>query len=292
MLTGYSIDPAWKTPAIRARLRALLHSSAFLLLSSLAIGACIYFSAITWGIHHETFSFFDVSRQRRIDVDVAFRRDKEVEAEAGIERMPVVVISHGNTVRFTEYSFISNLFAARGYTAISIQHDLTSDAPLVTREGEEYVGRKPVYERGVANIEFVLSRIEKIKPNADYNHLTLVGHSNGGDISMYFAKRHPDLVREVITLDNLRVPLQGAFKILSVRSKDPQFVPDAGVVPTDEICRKSGITVVRTDYLHTDMSDRGPDSVRSNIENVLSKYITNDSNLAPVKTEMAYLPNW
>ncbi len=109
---------------------------------------------------------------------------------------------------------------------------------------------------------------------------------------MDFVIRHPVLVREVITLDNLRGPVQGAFKILSVRSKDPQFVPDAGVVPTDEICRKSGITVVRTDYRHTDMSDRGPDSVKVNIENVLSKYITNDSDLAPVKTEIAYLPHW
>jgi pimeloyl-ACP methyl ester carboxylesterase len=57
------------------------------------------------------------------------------------------------------------------------------------------------------------------------DHLTVVGHSAGADISMYFAKLHPELTKKVVTLDNLRVPFvtEGRFKILSFRSKDPQF---------------------------------------------------------------------
>ncbi len=97
----------------------------------------------------------------------------------------------------------------------------------MTKTGELYVGRMPVYERGVSNIIFVLNALAKIQPNADYDHLIMIGHSNGGDISMYFAKEHPDLVKKVVTPStNLRVPLaQGAFKILSFRSKDNQFRP-------------------------------------------------------------------
>jgi pimeloyl-ACP methyl ester carboxylesterase len=34
----------------------------------------------------------------------------------------------------------------------------------------------------------------------------MVGHSNGGDISMFFAKLYPDQINKVVTLDNLRVP--------------------------------------------------------------------------------------
>ena len=76
--------------------------------------------------------------------------------------------------------------------------------------------------------------MRKLKPNADYAHLTLVGHSNGGDTAMYFALQHPDQVSKVVTLDNLRVPfvLRDKLKILSFRSKDPHFVTDPGVLPT------------------------------------------------------------
>ena len=184
------------------------------------------------------------------------------------------------------------MLAARGYLVTSIQHDLASDAPLVTKVGELYVGRLPVYQRGVANIEFVIDQMEKIQPNADYDRLTLVGHSNGGDISMYFAKMHPDNVKKVVTLDNLRVPFltEGKFKILSFRSKDPVFKADPGVVPDDDTCEQSGITVVNTGFQHTDMSDRGPDNVKTSIQGVLDKFLEGESKLAPVETKKIAVP--
>jgi acetyl esterase/lipase len=250
-----------------------------------------YFAASKWAIRHEAFHFYDALRDRPIDIDVAVRRDTEIAADADMTKLPVAIINHGNTVKFTEYSFLANLLAARGYMAISIQHDLASDAPLMTEQGEPYVGRMPVYERGVSNIMFVLNALAKIQPHADYDHLTVIGHSNGGDISLFFAKEHPDLVKRVVTLDNLRVPLaQGAFKILSFRSKDARFVPDPGVVPSDEICRKSGITVVNTPFLHTDMSDRGPNQLKISIENTLSKFLNDDSDLSPVNTDNIQVP--
>jgi hypothetical protein len=247
-----------------------------------------YFAAVTWGISHRTLTLYDSARQRPVAVDIAMRRDVEMRADAGMTTMPVVIINHGNTVRFTEYSFLSNFFAGRGYLAISIQHDLASDAPLVTKKGEPYVGREPIYARGVANILFAIHEVSKRQPHADYKHLTLVGHSNGGDIAMYFAKEHPGMVADVITLDNLRVPLQGAFRILTFRSKDPQFVPDTGVVPQDG----KDVTVVNTKYRHTDMSDRGPDSMKLSIEETLSKFLSKEKNsdLAPVNTDKIDVP--
>jgi len=96
---------------------------------------------------------------------------------------------------------------------------------MVTKVGELYVGRLPQYLRGVANIRYAVEEMRKVLPNADYDRVTMVGHSNGGDISMYFAKIYPDHIKKVVTLDNLRVPFMtdGRFKILSFRSKDPQF---------------------------------------------------------------------
>lgn len=250
--------------------------------SSFVAVALALFVANKFAIRHETFSFYDATRGRTVEVQIAVRRDKEMQAGAGLSTLPVAVLNHGNTVRFTEYSFLSNVFAARGYLAVSVQHDLPTDAPLVTKIGEPYVGRLPVYQRGVANIAFALEEMKAIQPNADYQHLTMVGHSNGGDISMYFAKLHPDQVKKIVTLDNLRVPFMtdGKFKILSFRSEDPMFKADAGVVPDDEVCSKAGITVVKTGYQHVDMSDRGPDTVKTRIRTLLDKYL-GDDDVAP-----------
>ncbi|KQW22706.1 hydrolase [Afipia sp. Root123D2] len=263
-----------------------------ILLAVCAVAVTGYFTASKWLIRHETLSFYDATRDRPVDVDIAIRRDKEMQANAGMLTLPVAIVNHGNTVKYTEYSFLANVLAARGYMAISIQHDLPRDAPLVTKVGELYVGRLPVYERGIANIEFAIAQMKKIQPHADYGHLTMVGHSNGGDIAMYFAKLHPDEVKKLVTLDNLRVPFMtdGRFKILSFRSKDPNFKADPGVVPDDDQCEQSGITVVQTGYQHTDMSDRGPEKVKESIQNTLNKFLSDDSTLKPVNTDAIKVP--
>jgi pimeloyl-ACP methyl ester carboxylesterase len=257
------------------------------LFSLCALVAVAYFTASKWAIRHETMMFTDASRNNRpVEVDVAVRRDKEMQANAGMITLPVAILNHGNTVKFTEYSFLANVFAARGYLTVSIQHDLPTDAPLVTKVGELYVGRLPQYQRGVANIRFAVDELKKVQVNADYDHLTMVGHSNGGDISMYFAKMYPDQIKKVVTLDNLRVPFMtdGKFKILSFRSKDPVFKADPGVIPDDEVCEKAGITVVRTDFQHNDMRDTGPDAAKASIQGMLDKFLSDDSPLKPVDT--------
>jgi hypothetical protein len=268
-----------------------------ILLSVCALVTVGYFTASKWAIHHKTLTFFDPLRtDRPVAVDIAVRRDKEWEATAEMVTLPVVILSHGNTVKFTEYSFLANVFAARGYMVVSIQHDLETDEPMVTKVGEQYVGRGMQYNRGIANIMFAIDELKKLQPNSDYRHLTMVGHSNGGDISMYFAKRYPELIKKVVTLDNLRVPFMtdGKFKILSFRSKDPVFKADPGVVPDDEICQKAGITVIKTGYQHNELSDRGSNEVKAAIQAILDKFLSDEESAtaessAPAMTEPAAL---
>lgn len=251
----------------------------FIVLSISALVCIGYFTASKWAIHHKTLTFLDPLRNdRTVSIDVAVRRDREMESMAAMAELPVAILSHGNTVKNTEYSFLTNLFAARGYLVMSIQHDLDTDAPMVTKVGEEYVGRRMQYNRGIFNIKFAIEEMKKLYPNADYDHLTLIGHSNGGDISMYFAKLHPDLVKKVVTLDNLRVPFvtDGRIKILSFRSHDPVFKTDPGVVPDDATCVKAGITVVRTEFQHNELSDRGPDNVKESIEAKVEQFLDQD----------------
>jgi len=254
-----------------------------------------YFAISKWAIRHETLSLFDATRQRPISVDLAVRRDYEMKANNGLWKLPVAIISNGNTVRNTEYSFLANVLAARGYLVASIQQDLPSDPPLMTKVGQPYVGRHAVYLRCEANILFVLGELQRLQPHADYDHLTLVGHSNGGDVSMYVAKQHPELVSKVITLDNLRVPfvLSDRMKILSFRSKDPNFKTDPGVLPPPEKAKPGGIDIVDTGALHTDLSDRGPQSVKEKIQETLDRFLKDSdaSDLAPANTEQPMIAN-
>ena len=269
---------------------------------ALAILVCLcvlaggeFFAISKWAIRHETLNLFDATRQRPVSVAVAVRRDYELKANDGLWHFPIAIISNGNTVKNTEYSFLATVFAARGYLVASIQQDLPSDPPLMTRIGMPYVGRRHVYMRCEANILFVLRELQKLQPNASYDHLTLVGHSNGGDVSMYFAKQHPELVSKVITLDNLRVPFvqSDRMKILSFRSKDPRFKTDPGVLPSPAKAKASDIDIVDTGALHTDLSDRGPDVVKQKIQATLDRFLGDSasSDLAPVETTQPMIAN-
>src|SRR5213075_446526 len=123
-----------------------------------------YFTASKWAIKHETIAFRDPARDNRlVAVDVAIRRDKEMQANAGMITLPVAILNHGNTVKNTEYSFLANAFAARGYLSISPQHDLPTDPPMVTKVDEIYVGRLPQIQRGVANIKFAVEEMKKVQ---------------------------------------------------------------------------------------------------------------------------------
>jgi hypothetical protein len=260
-----------------------------------AIAAAEYIAISEWAIRHETLDLFDTARRRPISVDLAVRRDYEMKADMGFWKLPIAIISNGNTVRNTEYSFLANVLAARGYLVASIQQDLPSDPPLMTKAGQLYVGRRGVYIRCEANILFVLGELQKLQPNADYDHLTLVGHSNGGDVSMYVAMQHPELISKVITLDNLRVPFvrNDKLKILSFRSKDPNFKTDPGVLPTPKQAKAAGIDIVNTGAMHTDLSDRGPAAVKDKIRATLDQFLsdTASSDLAPADSIQPMIAN-
>jgi hypothetical protein len=269
---------------------------AFAILACLCVLAGVQYVAISkLAIRHQTLNLYDTARQRPVSVDLAVRRDYEVKANEGLWKLPIAIISNGNTVKNTEYSFLADVLAARGYLVASIQQDLPTDPPLMTHVGMRYVGRQGIYMRCEANILFVLGELQKLQPNAQYDHLTLVGHSNGGDVSMYVAHQHPELVSKVITLDNLRVPfvLSDKMKILSFRSKDPNFKTDPGVLPTPAQVKTDGIDIINTGALHTQLSDRGPDSVKEKIQATLDKFLrdTAVSDLAPADTAQPMIAN-
>src|SRR5262245_40196702 len=137
----------------------------FIVLGICALASLAYFTMSKWAIHHKTLTFIDPLRSdRNVTVELAVRRDREMQAMAEMIELPVAILSHGNTVKHTEYSFLTNLFASRGYLVASIQHDLESDGPMVTKPGEEYVGRRLHYTRGTFNIMFAIEEMKKHYP--------------------------------------------------------------------------------------------------------------------------------
>src|SRR3569833_464517 len=105
------------------------------------LGGGQYFVVSRFAIRHESLALYDAARQRPISVDLAVRRDYETKANLGLWKLPLAIISNGNTVKATEYSFLANVLAAGGYLVASLQQDLPSDPPLMARIGMPYVGR-------------------------------------------------------------------------------------------------------------------------------------------------------
>ncbi len=205
--------------------------------------------------------FFDATRNRAIPVEL-YVPSKEKKAK-------VVIVSHGYGFNKggdnRAYSYLTEALAASGYLVASIQHELPTD-DLLPLTGVPQVVRRPNWERGATNILFVISELKKRLPQADYRHVTLIGHSNGGDMSMLFAHQHPTLISKVISLDNRRMPFPRTRhpQIYSLRSSDQPA--DDGVLPTLEEQAAFGITVVKLpNTIHNNMDDSANESQRKEI---------------------------
>ena len=182
----------------------------------------------------DTLQLFDSARNRIIPVAYYSPTVKNTKQQ-------LVIFSHGYGANkggdYLAYSYLTEFLAAKGFFVASIQHELPTDS-LMPTQGIPQVVRKPFWERGVENILFVMNSLRKSHPNVDFTHITLSGHSNGGDMTALFAKKYPEKISKIITLDNRRVALPRTTKprVYSLRSSDQ--APDEGVVPTAEEQKK------------------------------------------------------
>ncbi|AZA50385.1 alpha/beta hydrolase [Chryseobacterium carnipullorum] len=225
----------------------------------------------TFDVKLDTLTLFDQSRNRKIPV--AFYSPKTNQKVSGQQ---VVIFSHGYGANkggdYLVYSYLTEMLASRGYFTVSIQHELPTDE-LIPMEGKPQIVRMPFWERGTENILFVLNELKKSRPDLDYNHLTLIGHSNGGDMTALFAAKYPDLVYKIITLDNRRMYLSRTSmpKIYTLRSND--YPADEGVLPSFEEQKKYHITVQSTSINHGHMDNKGNDDEHKILKNYILKYI-------------------
>ncbi len=212
----------------------------------------------------------DAARNRSVPVALYIPETK-------IRNQQIIIFSHGygenkggdNLI----YSYLNEKLASEGYFVASIQHELSTDS-LLPMTGIPQITRRTNWERGSTNILFVLNELKKSNPNLDFKHLTLIGHSNGGDMTALFAHEHPGLAYKIITLDNRRKALSGIrkTKVYSIRSSDQPA--DEGVLPDTEETKKYKMKIVKLgNTKHNEMDDDANEMQRKEINDYVLAFL-------------------
>lgn len=192
------------------------------------------------------------------DIPVAIYRP-----ESGSTGLPIAVFSHGygenQPDSYLAYAYLLEALAAKGWFVVSIQHELPTD-DLLNFNGPARVARMPNWERGAANIHFVLGELQRAHPELDHGLIALLGHSNGGDMSVLYSHQHPERIQQVITLDHRRMPILRASKPRSSTLRSSDQPADPEVLPTEAEAEQHGIRVILLqDTPHNNMdSDADP----------------------------------
>ncbi|WP_343632003.1 alpha/beta hydrolase [Fluviicola sp.] len=230
------------------------------------------YEPVSTEIQIDTFEVLDSVRNRLIPYALYSPVTKKTP-----DSIRVVIFSHGYGSNYSRnylnYSYLTKNLARAGFWTLSIQHELLGD-PLIPKEGNMQVVRMPFWVRGEGNILFVLNDFKRKHPGLKISSVDLIGHSNGGDMSVLTAKDHPELIRKVITLDHLRMPVPITLKpqFSSLRSTDK--VADSLVIPSAEDCLKYGIHIVQLKHVtHNEMNDEGSRKQKKQINQYIQKIL-------------------
>lgn len=219
----------------------------------------------------DSLQLVDPTRQRRIPLVRYFPQPGRGPAH----QLKVALLNHAYHGKNTDYKFLADNLVAHGYYVISIQHELPGDEPLAMT-GNLYQARYPNWERGVQTIRFVLQELAQRQPQLDWQHVLLMGHSNGGDMVMLLAQEHPELrqVQQLISFDNRRVPFprRPYPRVLSLRSSDQ--LADAGVLPTTTEQTQFGIELIQLpSTIHNDMWDGATEAQKQQMNAAVSHFL-------------------
>lgn len=219
----------------------------------------------------DTLTLLD--RKRNREIPIAIYQIKDLKKS---NKIPII-FSHGygeNNGKdyLRDYTYLTEFLVSNNYFVISIQHELETDE-LLAMTGKLQETRRPNWERGAQNILFVLLEIKNKYPELKYNELSLIGHSNGGDMTILFAHKYPKLVNKIISLDNRRMELPRTSnpKIFSLRSRD--YPADENVLPTEEELKKYDITIQFTDINHNDMDNDANKTERKYLTTKILEYL-------------------
>lgn len=210
-------------------------------------------SSATPGVVKE-LQLLDSLRGRKLPVVLSSKTDP-----AKLHAVDVVIFSPGTGVGidYKSYTYLTEHLSKKGYLVISVQHNLPSDVSGQTAD-EFTVTRSPNWEAGVMNIEYLIENLPVLYPGLKIKSVTLIGHSNGGDISMLYATQHPEKLSKVISLDNRRIPIPSIKSpiICSIRSSEEP--PHEDLLPTKEAIVENKMRIIYLKNIkHNDMDQSG-----------------------------------
>ncbi len=226
----------------------------------------------TFSVNLDTLKLIDIARNREIPIAIF----KPISSK-WLKDQKLIVFSHGYGENkggaYLGYSYLTNFLASQGYFVVSIQHELASDS-LLPLTGIPQIVRRTFWDRGADNILFVINELKKSHPDLDFENITLIGHSNGGDMTALFPQKYPNIVGKIITLDNRRMalPLSKNVKVYSLRSSDQPA--DDGVLPSAEEQKKCRMTIIKLpNTIHNSMDDDANEIQRAEIRNYILSFL-------------------
>ncbi len=192
-------------------------------------------------------------------------------------KISLVIFSHGYGQNYSKnylnYSYLTRRLAQKGFWVLSIQHELAGDPPLPMKGNMQEI-RMPVWKKGEANILFALHQFKNLYPKLKLKSVDLIGHSNGGDMSLITAHDFPKQFRNVITLDHLRypIPLVASPHIASLRSVDK--TADAGVIPNKNERDSLNIKIIQLRKItHNQMNDEASKKQKNQINTIILRLL-------------------
>ncbi|QZO15050.1 alpha/beta hydrolase [Pseudoalteromonas piscicida] len=216
-------------------------------------------------------SVIDPARDRAIPVEI--HQPSNTDNCSTTALCPVALLSAGYGVSHTEYQFLVKTLNQAGYLVITVGHELATDPPLSV-EGNLYETRAENWQRGADTLMFIHDYFKPKFTTFDFEHILLIGHSNGGDISAWLINHGAKFANHIITLDHRRVPLPRSLdvKVLSIRASD--FPADKGVLPNiAEKQKYQDCVVTIANAKHNDMTDLGPSWLTDKIAQILAAHL-------------------
>ncbi|MGB4192136.1 MAG: hypothetical protein WBJ81_06310 [Rickettsiales bacterium] len=233
------------------------------------------------------FNFFDSKRERQVSV-ICYLPKKMT------DKIPVVLFGPGYCSQqeiieqkylpvYKDYTYLADYFTTKNYAFISIAHDVLGDndgLESIDSNANQHEARKHLYIRGVENMLFVIEEMKKQNLNLDFEKFIVSGHSNGGDISKYFANLYSNRITQMILFEarRCRFEITSFTKLLMFEADDTST--DLGVMPIEnkeDNYKRSNLdwTIIKTqNALHTSyMDDYITDEIKQRVYKALDYFL-------------------
>ncbi|NMR25320.1 alpha/beta hydrolase [Pseudoalteromonas sp. NEC-BIFX-2020_015] len=237
------------------------------------VSFCFLIVSVTASSATNSEVIVDKARDRAIPISISLPAYNEHCSQQ--TKCPVAFISAGYGIAHTDYQFAVDVFTAKSYLSIAVAHELKND-PALNSNPPYMATRIENWHRGVVTLKFLVDKLSAKYPAYDFSHLTLFGHSNGGDISALYAAIYPNEVSNVITLDHRRMllPRNKNIRVLTLRGSDYPADRDV-LLNSRELVQYPVTQILIAKSRHNDMYDGGPNWLVERMSQEIIQFLQN-----------------